>query len=124
MRRRRGVCVESWGADAGGLTIDAGTLRMQDFLGAPAGIQNLESHPAALLYTAGSEKADYFGGLTAFCKKPVSADHGHRLSSYSTSTITVPSVIPFSLNASTLTYTFWPSMSAPMVLSGTKVMQL
>ena len=32
MRRRRGVCVESWGADAGGLTTDAGTLRMQDFL--------------------------------------------------------------------------------------------
>ena len=39
MRWQRGVCVESQGADAGGLTIDAGlsgidtgTLRMQDFL--------------------------------------------------------------------------------------------
>ena len=67
MHRRRGVCVESWGADAGGLTTDAGglttdagTLRMQDFLGAPAGIQNLENHPASLLYAAGSEKADDF----------------------------------------------------------------
>ena len=93
-------------------------------LSTPADLQNRESHSASLLYTAGSEKADDFGVLTAFCKKPVSADHGHRLSSYSTSTITVPSVIPFSLNASTLTYTFWPSMSAPMVLSGAKVMQL
>lgn len=114
MRRRRGVCVESWGADAGGLTTDTGGLTTD------AGGLTTD----ALLYTAGSEKADDFGVLTAFCKKPVSADHGHRLSSYSTSTITVPSVIPFSLNASTLTYTFWPSMSAPMVLSGAKVMQL
>ena len=32
-------------------------------LSTPAGIQSLESHSAALLYTAGSEKADDFGGL-------------------------------------------------------------
>ena len=36
----------------------------------------------------------------------------------------VPSMIPFSLNASTLTYTVSPSTSAPMFCSAVKVMQL
>ena len=47
----------------------------------------------------------------------------HEGKSYNAELI-IPSVIPFSLNASTLTYTVSPSTSAPMFCSAVKVMQL